>query len=253
LSYIARFLDPNEIAAVVLVFCRIGTAFMLLPGFSFARVPVMFRALLAFVVSAAAYPFLRVMIGKTVGGGHFVALMLNELLFGLFFGFICALFTYAVRFFAHFVMTLIGLSGIPGQSLDDVEPNPSFVMIFSMAFTALLFAFDLHLVSLRALLQTYDTYPMGDAPSPEGVIETIGMTLRDTSLMALQAASPFILYGIGINFALGLVGKLTPQLQAYFALMGASIIIAFVGLYVIGSPLLSYMVSNYADWLAREL
>jgi flagellar biosynthesis protein FliR len=126
-------------------------------------------------------------------------------------------------------------------------------MIFSLSFTALVFALDLHLISFGALLETYRLYPLGESPGVVSVIEILTNSLHDTSLMALQAASPFILYGIGINFALGLIGKLTPQLQAYFALMGVSILIAFLGLYGIGSPLLSYMVSSYAGWLESGL
>lgn len=253
MNFLVELLNQQDIRGLVFVFSRVGTAFILLPGFSFARVPMMFRALLAFVVSAAVYPYLTLVDRTEFKNSDVVAVVLNEFLVGIFFGFLCALFVYAVRFFAHFVMALIGLAGIPGQSIDDLEPNPALVMIFSMLFTALVFALDLHLVSFGALLETYKIYPIGQAPSVDALVDTIGNTLRDTSLMALQASSPFILYGIGINFALGLVGKLTPQLQAYFALMGASIIIAFVGLYVIGSPLLSYFVTSYADWLGRTL
>lgn len=213
----------------------------------------MFRVLLAFVVSAAVYPYIKRIEESQISNAAFSSSILNELLIGVFFGFLCAIFAYAVRFFGHFVMALIGLAGIPGQSIDDLEPNPAFVMIFSMAFTALVFALDLHLLSFRALLETYSVFPLGEAPQMDFVIDALGHTLRDTSLMALQASSPFIVYGVGINFALGLVGKLTPQLQAYFALMGMSILIAFIGLSIIGSPLLSYLVSGYANWLESGL
>lgn len=248
-----EILNQQDVRGLIFVFSRIGSAFMLLPGFSFARVPMMVRALLAFVVSTAAYPFLVSANEQKFSNSDVVSVVMNELLIGVFFGFLCALFVYAVRFFAHFVMALIGLAGIPGQSIDDLEPNPALVMIFSMMFTALVFALDLHLASFGALLETYKMYPLGAAFNVSSMMETISNALRDTSVMALQAAGPFILYGIGINFALGLIGKLTPQLQAYFALMGASIIIAFLGLYIVGSPLLSYFVTSYADWLGSEL
>lgn len=226
---------------------------MLLPGFAIARVPILFRVLLAFVISAAIYPYLQLSLRKIDPSGEYISVLLNELFVGLFFGFLCALFAHAVRFFANFVMALIGLAGIPGQPIDDLEPNPPFVMFFSMTFTALVFATNIHLLAFKALIETYDVYPLGEAPQLAAVIETLSSTLRDTSLMALQASSPFILHGIGINFALGLIGKLTPQLQAYFALMGVSTLVALLGLYVMGSPLFSFVISNYSDWLANGL
>jgi flagellar biosynthesis protein FliR len=226
---------------------------MLLPGFAIARAPLLFRVLLAFVISAAAYPFLRIENAKSFVGTALVSAVMSEILIGLFFGFLCAIFSHSVRFFASFTMALIGLAGIPGQSIDDLEPNPAFVVILSMIFTMMVFAFDLHLVSFRALLETYSVYPIGQAPTIETILEVLGNTLTDTSLMALQASSPFILHSIGINFALGLIGKLTPQLQAYFALLGISTLVALLGLYVVGSPILSFLISSYGNFLESGL
>jgi flagellar biosynthesis protein FliR len=242
-------LNQQDVHGTLLVFCRVGTACMLLPGFAIARVPVMFRVLLAMAVSATSYPFVKASQGMSLSSVEGADVVLNEIFAGLFFGFLCALFVYSVRFFAHFVMSLIGLAGIPGQAIDDLEPNPAFVMLISMSFTALVFALDVHLLSFNALLETYAVHPLGQVPNLGAMTDTLGNLLGDTFLMALQASSPFILHSIGINFALGLVGKLTPQLQAYFALMGVSIVLAFLGLYVIGSPILSYLISSYVGWL----
>jgi flagellar biosynthesis protein FliR len=253
LNELILLLNQQDINKSILVFCRMGTALMFLPGFAIARVPVTIRAFLALTSSFSIVPFVN--LNQTVRGtsSDFVSSILNEILVGAFFGFLCALFVYAVRVFAHTVMALIGLAGIPGQSIDDLEPNPALVVIFSMSFTALVFALDLHLMSFAALLETYRVYPLGNAPGSSITLEAIADTLRNTSLMAVQAASPFVLYGLGINFALGLVGKLTPQLQIYFALSGVSIMIALFGLYIIGATLLSFLISSYASWLSAGL
>jgi flagellar biosynthesis protein FliR len=253
LSQVLNFLNQQDFIGVFLVFCRIGTACMLLPGFAIARAPLLFRVMLAFVISAAVYPFLKISNAKSFSDTVLVGAVLSELFVGFFFGFLCAIFAHAVRFFASFTMALIGLAGIPGQPVDDLEPNPAFVVILSMTFTMMVFALDIHLISFRALLDTYNVYPLGQPPKIESVVEVLGNTLSDSSLMALQASSPFILHSIGINFALGLIGKLTPQLQAYFALMGVSTLAALLGLYIVGSPLLSFMISTYADFLASGL
>jgi flagellar biosynthesis protein FliR len=106
LSYVIDLFNTQDVRGIVFVFCRVGTAFILLPGFSFARVPVIFRTLLAFVVSASAFQFLQAIENKNLSNGDVVVVILNELFIGLFFGFLCALFVYAVRFFAHFVSGL---------------------------------------------------------------------------------------------------------------------------------------------------
>jgi flagellar biosynthesis protein FliR len=246
-------LTQQDLLGAFLVFCRVGTACMLLPGFAVARVPVLFRVLLALFFSAAIRPYVQITWNEPFRPDAYLNVLFNELMVGFFFGFIAAVFAHAVRFSAGFIMALIGLAGIPGQPIDDLEASPPFVILLSLAFTALIFATDIHLVSFKALLATYDAYPLGERPAFSTIVETVDNALKDTSLMALKAASPFILHSLGINFALGLTGKLTPQLQSYFALMGVSTLAALLVLYVLGSPMLSLMIGSYADWLENGL
>jgi flagellar biosynthesis protein FliR len=246
-------LTQLDILAIFLVFCRIGTACILMPGFALTRAPMLFRIMLAFAMSAAVYPLQVNSFRASLDPENLVAVLLNELLAGLFLGFLCALFVYAVRFAAHFILSIVGLAGIPGQPVEDMEANPPFVLLVSMCFTALIFALDLHLTSFRALSNSYTLFPLGQGPAFDVATSAIGDLLRDTSLMALQASAPFILYALSINFALGLIGKLTPQLQVYFALMGLSTLLALVLMAIIGSPLLSFFSSSYAMWLETGL
>jgi flagellar biosynthesis protein FliR len=243
----------NDLLTIFLVFARIGTASMLMPGFALARAPMLFRVLLALALSAAIYPLQRTQGIVWPNGAAFIATLMSELVIGLLIGFLCAMFIYALRFATHFIVSMVGLAGIPGQPIDDAEANPPLVMLVSMSLTALIFASDLHLVSLRALASSYDLYPPGQLPNPATVMDAIAILLRDTSLLALQVASPFILYSLAINFALGLIGKLTPQLQAYFALMGLSTLLALVVLAIVGAPLLNVFASAYAAWLEQGL
>jgi flagellar biosynthesis protein FliR len=247
-----QFTDLDALG-IFLVFCRIGTATMLLPGFALTRAPVMFRVMLALAMSAAVYPLQQSALRHLISRESLVLQVLNELLTGLFIGFLCALFVYAVRFAAHFILSIVGLAGIPGQPVEDMEANPPFVLLISMCFTALIFALDLHLTSFRALSNSYTLFPLGQGPAFEVATSTISELLRDTSLMALQASSPFILYALAINFALGLIGKLTPQLQAYFAVMGLSTLLALVLMAIIGSPLLTLFASSYGSWIETGL
>jgi flagellar biosynthesis protein FliR len=246
-------LAERDLLGIFLVFCRIGTAVMVMPGFAVARAPVLFRVLLAIMLSASIYPMQRASIGFPAGADGLLLTMVNELMTGLWIGFLCALFLYATRFAAHFVMMLIGLAGIPGQVAEDAEPNPPFVLLLSTAFGALVFALDLHLASFQALTRSYALYPLGHAPLAETAVLTIGKVLADTSTMALQASSPFLLYVVAMNVTLGLIGKLTPQLQVYFAMMGLSTMLALVLLALLGSPLLGHIATTYASWLQDRL
>jgi flagellar biosynthesis protein FliR len=228
-----------------LVFCRVGTACMLLPGFSSNRFPASFRVLLAAALSMAVLMFFGGFNGREISAAQLPVLAISELVLGLFLGFSGALFVHAVRFAAGFISSLIGLAGIPGQPIEDMEASPPLSSLYSMAFTLLLLNTDLHLASFDALLETYRVFPLGGAPAAGDAQAMLLNVLRDTFLLALQISSPFIIYSFCMNFVLGVIGKITPQLQVYFAFTGVAILGAFLALFLLAPSQLSLAADRY--------
>lgn len=207
----------------LMVFCRVGACFSLIPGISSARIPAHIRVLAAFGISVATAPLVydKVAAGLHAAGSPGVMLAAaSEVAAGGFIGLLTRLELLALHFATATATAAIGLQGMAGQPIDDSDSSPALVTLISMAATVVLLAGGLHFEVLRVLIGSYDRLPFGGEPYSMISVPELMMVLRDSSIMALRLAGPLAVYGVIVNLAIGLAGKFSPQISLYFASLG---------------------------------
>lgn len=211
--------DPQgTVLALFAVFCRIGGCFLVLPGFSSARVPAQLRLFVALGVSMAITPILWDSVYPKVGvpGTTYLGIVFVEGLIGVVIGLVAHFFVLGLQFTGTVLTMMIGFSGPPmSDILEDGSENQITIMI-SFAGLLLLFMLDFHHVIIRALVDSYRTLPMGGEFESRRALVTLTNTLSSTFMIMLRLASPFVVYGLLFNVTIGFINKLAPQLPIYF-------------------------------------
>jgi flagellar biosynthetic protein FliR len=245
-----------EIAILAfVVFCRVGAALMLLPGFSSPRIPVMVRFFLALALSFSLAPFVAEQAQQSPGSlaaNELVTVLVREVVIGLAIGATGALIVHGARLAGDVISSSIGLGGIPGQPVDANEPLGQLAALFTLAITMFIFASGLHLVALRGLIGTYSSLPVGTLPPIDSVVQSYVRFARDTSLLALQIASPFLALSLLCNFIVGLLGRMTPKLSLYFSALGLIAVVGIALLAVSAQSALNLFGDFYLSWLNSE-
>lgn len=238
----------------ILVFARFGAALVLLPGLSNARFPVTVRIFFALMLTIALTPMLMPQMQPALASAsRLQSALFTEVIVGLAFGFWGFCFLHASRFAGAIISSVIGLAGIPGQPIDEHDPTSTLGALLSLGATAIVFATDLPLISIEALTRSYETIPVLGIPASDWLAQNSIRLVRDTSIIAMQMSSPFIVLVVVTNLALGLCGKFTPQLQIYFAALGLTILLSFLLLGWI-FPNLAYLPAEaYSTWLKQAL
>lgn len=241
-------------AVYIVVFCRFGAALILLPGLSGIRIPMTVRIFMALLISFAITPLMFDQVKAAVPRVMATpALVWTELIIGLAFGFWCFCFLHASRFAAHIISSSVGLAGIPGQPIEESEPSNPLATLMSLGATALILSSNLHLLSLEALSRSYISMPALELPAGRWLAENSTKLIRETSVLAIQISSPFIVLAVVTNLALGLCGKFTPQLQIYFALMGLTILLSLLLLAWLYPGMSRLPVEAYGSWLSGSV
>ncbi len=211
--------DPEgTILALFTCFCRIGACFMVLPGFSSSRVPYQIRLFVAVAVSMALTPLMWDTIYPRVTGQQhtYIALIATETAIGTVMGLIARFYVLGLQFTGTVITMMIGLSAPPMPDIIEDAAESQLTNMLGFAGLLVLFIMDFHHVVFTALMDSYTTIPVGEVFHAQKALITLTDTLRDTFLIMLRLASPFIIYGLIFNIAIGFVNKLAPQMPVYF-------------------------------------
>jgi flagellar biosynthetic protein FliR len=244
-------IGPESVLGVFVLFCRIGGAMLVMPGISSAQIPMQVRLFLAIAVSLALAPLLLDSVRRVVAGAQPAGLfwvIAGELLVGLLIGLLARAFFIALQALASVVAAAIGYSGIPGSQIDETEPVSPLVSLITVSAVVLMFQTDLHWEVLRGLAASYSILPPGSAfQSRFGLIELVDQ-LSETFLIALRISSPFLVYAIIVNFAVGLANKLVPQIPIYFVSIPVVLAGGLIALYLNIDELLRLFTAEFGRW-----
>lgn len=240
---------------VFLVFCRIGGCLMVAPGFSSERIPVQARLYLALAVTLAIAPALleKLQSGRAYldAPGMLLMAIVTELTVGVTLGFMARLYFLALEMLSTATAMAFGLGNIFGAALTEPEPAPTLTSFVMVSALTLVFCTDLHLEVIRGLFLSYESAPLLVAPEAGGLLEDIMRVLTDAHLLALRISSPFLLFALVVNIALGLLARLTPQVQIYFIMTPAIILLSIGAFFLLGWDFFSAFISHFSAAIQR--
>lgn len=250
-----QFLTGNAYA-LVMVFCRIGAALSIFPGLSASYVPQRVRLLIAVGMTLSVFPVIAPLFPPMPTNiltlTSYVAL---EIFYGIFLGLIAQVAMSAL----HMAGTSIGNeSGLSNAMVFDpvTEQQGALVIGFlSNVAIVLIFVMDLHHVALRAIYDSYLLFRPGQAIVAEDHLEMMVTMLARSSYLALQLASPFVVFALIFQTAMGVLARLSPQMNVFFVAMPLQILFAlgvlWVSLPAIMMWFLSFFEESFTLFLAR--
>jgi flagellar biosynthetic protein FliR len=248
---VTRELADSVLAAFIL-FCRIGACLALVPGFSSINVPPQVRLFVALVTTLSLTPLLIATVRPLLADAQpltLASLICSELLVGSVIGISGRVFFLALQTMATAMASAIGLSNIPGVQIDDVDPVPALVPLITASVTTLFFLADLHWQVLRGLIGSYELWHPGDAMSGDIPLAQLSARLSESFMLTLRICSPFIIYAVIVNMAIGLVNKLTPTIPVYFISVPFVLFGGLLLLYLVSDELLTQFIVGFSAWL----
>ncbi|WP_027535953.1 flagellar biosynthesis protein FliR [Bradyrhizobium sp. WSM3983] len=243
----------DNVLATFIVFCRIGSCLMLVPGYSSTNVPPQIRLFVALVTTFALSPILVSVLKPLVDDASPLTLALligTEILVGSVIGLGGRVFFLALQTMSTVMASAIGLSNIPGVPLGDNDPTPASVPLIMAAVTTLFFLTDQHWQVLRGLMNSYDVWHPGEKLSGEMALNQLTSRLTDAFVLTLRITSPFIVYSVIVNFSVGLINKLTPSIAVYFVSVPFVLVGGLLLLYLTSDELLTQFMLGMSSWLA---
>lgn len=213
-------MSPDASAVVVnswLVFCRIGACLMLMPIFASPQVPAQIRLFIALAVSLSIVSLAGSGLPNPAGTPVALsALIVAELTVGIVMGAVCRFLVAAVQFAGGIIGPSAGFAGLGLIQDGTGEMQPELGALLTISVVALMLTLDFHLVVIRAAVESYAVLPIGAGLSPDAAMAKLVSAASASAIIAIQLAGPFIIGGILLNFAFGVVNKIAPQIPVIF-------------------------------------
>jgi len=230
-----HYATAQQVYAGGLIFARLGTMLMLVPGIGESTVPARIRLSFAFLLTLMLLPVLAnpmpVMPG-TVGG--LGGMIIKEVLIGLMIGAILRMFLTSMAAAGELVSLATTLSFAQTAAPGQAQPSTSLSTFLSLIAVVLIMTTDLHHLFISAIVRSYTLFPF-TRPIPVADATQLALqTVSGSFALGVQLAAPVIVFALIFNIAAGLVGRVMPQFQIFFV---ATPLIVLLGLSIFGLSL----------------
>jgi flagellar biosynthesis protein FliR len=225
----------------------------MMPGFSSPRIPVQVRLFIAIAVTLTITPIIlspvQTLLAKT-SPVALARLFIWESLIGFMIGLLGRLFFLALETIAMAIAMAIGLASVLGSPFEEGDPMPPTVNLITLAATVLLFITDQHWEVFRGVVASYAAMPVADGFGARFGLVQVTECLTQSFFLALRIGSPFIIFSVVVNIAIGLTNKLVPQIPVYFIATPFVVAAGLILLYFSGKQLMEVFMVSFSSWLA---
>ena len=220
------YATADQVWQGAMIFARIGAVLLMLPGVGESYVPPRIRLSLALVVSLALWPVVSgnlPALPETLGG--MAGWIIREVLVGLAIGAMLRIFLTALATAGEIVALQTTLAFAQTANPTQASPGSTISAFLMLLGTTLVFATNTHHLFIAGLVGSYELIAPA-RPLVTGDFATLAVrTLADAFALGVQLAAPVLVFAIIFNLASGLIGRVMPAFQVYFAAAPLSIIL----------------------------
>jgi flagellar biosynthetic protein FliR len=232
----------------MLVFCRIGSGIMLLPGISEGYISPLARLVAALGISLVILPIIQNTLPAMPADAFTLILMFaGEVLIGVLIGTIAKILLSSMHVAGSIISYQIGLSSAtmfdPSQGTQGTTIGTFLTMLAIM----LIFATDMHHIFIKGLVDSYTLFSPARSIDTNNMVQLVNETVAGSFSMGLKLSAPQIIISLIISLSAGIMGRIMPQMQVFFVMMPIQIALGFFILMVTLSASMMWFMDYYTE------
>lgn len=241
-----------EIYKYVMIFLRISSALMVMPGFFVSYINARQRLCIALAISVVLGSFLADVIPPAPSDYlEFLKICGFEIVYGIFMGIMMQFLFAALSLAGNFAGQAIGFSN--AQIFDPSSQTQSIIIDTYLNLTALaiIFITNIHYLMLEAVVDSYQLFEVG-APLPvSDFANFLADTLNKSFIIGFKIGSPFIAFSIIFYVGMGLISRLMPQLNIFFLSLPLQIYLGLALLLITTPMMVAWFLKYFEEGLLQ--
>lgn len=245
---LAEQISTEFVYQFFLVLCRISAGIMMMPALGERYLINRGKIILAMFVTILILPI----IAETLpvypdSNGLLFKYIAIEVLVGIILGFSVKVVLHSLTVVGNIISMQSGLSAANFFDPVDKIQTPIFANFLLLFCVMMIFATDTHHIFLAGIVDSYNIFIPGEMQSTGDISELIAKNVAYSFLLAFKFASPFIVVSIATMLGSGILSRLMPNLQVFFVLTPAQIMIAIFILSLVAVNIVSRLVEILAQ------
>jgi flagellar biosynthetic protein FliR len=243
---------PALAAAFILVFARVGTMLMLLPGLGELNVPIRIRLTVAVLLAAVLLPLHQNAYQIDLRSfGPLIGMLGEELFIGAVLGLSVRLIMSCLQVAGAVIAQQVGLGFVTAVDPTLGQQGVLIGNFLAVLGVTLIFATDLHHLVIAALDDSYTLFAPGEMPLLGDVAALTTRTVSTAFRIGIQLSAPFMVFGLLFNLGLGVLSRLMPQMQVFFVGLPLSILLGLMIFLLVLGALMNVFLSEVEAVLTR--
>ncbi len=236
----------SGVFAFMLIFTRLGTAFMIMPGIGDSFVPNNIRLMMALGISFVLTPVVMPYIPDPVPAFPvLITLIFMEFVIGLFVGTVARIFMIALDVAGMLISTTSGLAAAQVFNPSLASQGSITGAFLSMTGVVLLFATNLHHMLIYGVIESYHMFPVGGVPDTGSMAQLVTQAFSASFLIGFQIAIPFLIVAMLLYIGMGVLSRLMPQVQVFILALPVQIMLSMLTLSLILSAAMLFWMTKF--------
>ena len=238
----------SGVFAFILIFVRMGTALMIMPGIGDSFVPQNIRLYIALGMSFVLMPIVQQNMPSPIPPLMDLFVLIGmEFIIGLFIGTVARILIAALDVAGMIISMTAGLANAQVFNPSSASQGSIVGALLSMTGVLLIFVTNLHHMMIHGLVESYNMFPIGDLPESGGMAQLISQAISVSFTVGFQLAAPFVVMAMMIYIGMGVLSRLMPQVQVFILALPVQIMVSMITLFFVFSAIMLFWVSKFEE------
>ncbi len=238
----------SGVFAFMLIFTRLGTAMMIMPGIGDSFVPNNIRLMMVLSMSFVLTPVMMGFMPEQVPAFPVLfSLIIMEFVIGFFVGSMARIFMMALDVAGMLISTTSGLANAQVFNPTLATQGSITGAFLSVTGVVLLFATNLHHMLIYGLVESYHMFPVGAVPDSGSMAQLITRAISSSFLIGFQIAIPFIVVALMLYIGMGVLSRLMPQVQVFILALPVQIMLSLLTLSLVVSAAMLFWLTKFEE------
>ncbi|MCI5060273.1 MAG: flagellar biosynthetic protein FliR [Alphaproteobacteria bacterium] len=234
--------------AFMLIFIRMGTAMMIMPGVGDSFVPQNIRLFIALGMAFVLMPVVQKFVPSPLPSFPVIfSLLLMEFVVGLFIGTIARIFMAALDVAGMLISTTSGLANAQVFNPSLATQGSITGAFLSVVGVTLLFVTNLHHLLIYGLVESYHLFPVGSVPDSGSMAQLMVQAFSASFKIGFQIAVPFIVVALLLYIGMGVLSRLMPQVQVFILALPVQIMLSMLTMSIVLSSAMLFWLSRFEE------